>query len=283
MGFAAAVRTATARENRPASIARTGQAGLPALSCPPRACRDGPGKQACLDSSTRAGGAREKLGRGSDRCDKEGNPLSDCHTKRATVDICPVTLEGRSIRLVPLAPAHLDGMCDVGLDPDLWRWTPAALRSRSDMKGYIEAALKSQAEGTALPFVTLEQATGTIVGSTRYGNIDRTSRRVEIGWTWVGMRWQRTAVNTEAKYLMLLHAFEILRCHRVEFKTDFLNERSRAALRRIGAKEEGVLRQHMVTATGRLRDTVYYSIIDTEWPDARQIIEGMLARGPSSR
>jgi N-acetyltransferase len=177
-----------------------------------------------------------------------------------------------------MALEHLDGLCAVGLEPELWRWTPAAISSRADMKTYIETALKSQAEGTALPFATTDRSTGTIIGSTRYGAIDRPNRRLEIGWTWIGTRWQRTAANTEAKYLMLRQAFENLRCHRVEFKTDLLNERSRTALLRIGAKQEGVLRQHMITASGRLRDTVYYSVIHAEWPEVKDELEKMLAR-----
>lgn len=199
------------------------------------------------------------------------------------MDLRPVTLEGQSIRLVPMAAGHIDGLFAVGCDPELWRWTPAAISSRAEMKAYVETALRSQAEGTALPFTTMLRATGTIVGSTRYGAIDRANRRLEIGWTWIGTRWQRTSVNTEAKYLMLLHAFENLGCHRVEFKTDYLNDRSRAALLRIGAKEEGVLRQHMVTATGRLRDTIYYSVIDTEWLEVKRTLQGLLARSWSPR
>ncbi|MBP1601939.1 MAG: Acetyltransferase, family, partial [Acidobacteria bacterium] len=112
-----------------------------------------------------------------------------------------------------------------------------------------------------------------VVGSTRFANIDRANRRVEIGWTWVSPPWQRSFVNTEAKYLMLKHAFEVMRCIRVEFKTDSLNQRSRAALLRLGAKEEGTLRNHMITSTGRYRHSVYFSIIDSEWPDVKRSIE----------
>jgi RimJ/RimL family protein N-acetyltransferase len=181
------------------------------------------------------------------------------------MQINPTTLEGQFIRLEPLSMAHHAGLCEVGLDEALWRWTTNLIRTPEDMQHHIEEALAAQAAGTAVPFATVEMATDRIIGSTRFGNIDPANRRVEIGWTWLGLNWQRTAANTEAKLLMLRHAFETWSCHRVEFKTDSLNETSRRALLRIGAKEEGVLRNHMVTYSGRLRHSVYFSIIDTEW------------------
>lgn len=146
------------------------------------------------------------------------------------------------------------------------------------MRTYIKTALDWQAIGTALPFVTIWQATNEVVGSTRFGNIDTGNHRVEIGWTWIGKPWQRTPVNTEAKFLMLQHAFEVWHCIRVELKTDKLNERSRAAILRIGAKEEGIFRHHVITESGRLRDSVYFSIIDTEWPEVKARLLKMLAR-----
>lgn len=197
-------------------------------------------------------------------------------TGSATVQ--PVTLEGRFVRLEPLTLAHLDQLCEVALDEELWRWTTAQVRTRDELREYIEAALQSQRQGTALPFATIERNSGRAIGSTRYGNIEMRDRRVEIGWTWVGRLWQRTAVNTEAKYLMLCHAFETLGCIRVELKTDALNERSRRAILRIGAREEGLLRQHMITASGRLRDTVYFSVIDREWPEVKAALEAKLQR-----
>jgi len=190
--------------------------------------------------------------------------------------IQPVTLEGQYVRLEPLSLAHHDELCEVGLDEELWRWTPEVARTPEDMRAYIEAALTAQAAGTALPFATVEKSTGRAIGSTRFGNIDRANRRVEIGWTWLGLRWQRTAANTEAKYLMLRHAFETLGCLRVEFKTDSRNAPSRKALLRIGAKEEGILRNHMITYTGRIRHTVYYSIITSEWPEVKAHLEAKL-------
>src|SRR5579863_4734767 len=177
-----------------------------------------------------------------------------------------VTLEGRGVRLEPLAASHHAALCEVGLDAELWRLIPYRASTPDEMRSYIDSALEAQAAGTALPFATVERASGRVVGSTRFMNIDSANRRVEIGATWIAKPRQRTAINTEAKYLMLRHAFETLSCIRVELKTDSLNERSRKAILRIGAKEEGTFRNHMITSSGRLRHTVYYSIIDSEWP-----------------
>jgi RimJ/RimL family protein N-acetyltransferase len=141
--------------------------------------------------------------------------------------VAPVTLAGKYVKLEPLSLDHVDGLCAIGLEPLLWRWTTTLVRSRDDMQAYVTAALDAQQEGSTLPFATLLKDTGEVVGSTRFGNIDRQNRHVEIGWTWVGVPWQRTFVNTEAKYLMLRHAFETLGCIRVEFKTDSFNEASR--------------------------------------------------------
>ena len=187
-----------------------------------------------------------------------------------------MTLEGKHVRLEPLSLTHHAELCEVGLDEELWRWIPQNVRTADDMRAYIEEALRSQAQGSALPFATLDQAIGRAIGSTRFGNIDRVNRHVEIGWTWLGLAWQRTAANTEAKYLMLRHAFETWKCLRVEFKTDSLNQRSRAALLRIGAKEEGIFRNHVITWTGRIRHSVYFSIIDSEWPQVKASLEARL-------
>lgn len=194
------------------------------------------------------------------------------------MEIQPITLEGRVIRLEPLSMAHHARLCEVGLDEDLWKWIPQPVRTPEEMHEYIQSALDAQAAGTALPFATIERATGRAIGSTRFGNIDRANRRVEIGWTWLGREFQRTAANTEAKYLMMCHAFETWASIRVELKTDSLNERSRRAILRIGAKEEGTLRNHMTTWAGRLRDTVYYGVIESEWPPVKARLESMLAR-----
>jgi N-acetyltransferase len=190
--------------------------------------------------------------------------------------VFPVTLEGMHVRLEPLAKAHLKGLAEIGLDEELWRWIPTAVRTTEEMAAYIATALKEQEQGVSLPFAIVEKALGRAIGSTRYGNIDRTHHRVEIGWTWVAREWQRTAMNTETKYLLLRHAFETLGCMRVELKTDSLNERSRAAILRIGAREEGIFRNHMITASGRIRHTVYFSIIDSEWPAVKARLEAKL-------
>jgi RimJ/RimL family protein N-acetyltransferase len=190
--------------------------------------------------------------------------------------VVPVTLEGRHVRLEPLEKAHLAKLAQVGLDEELWRWIPTPVRTQEEMAAYIEIALDEQERSVSLPFAIVDRATGRAIGSTRYGNIDRTNHRVEIGWTWVAREWQRTAINTEAKYLLLKHAFETLGCIRVELKTDSLNERSRAAILRIGAREEGIFRNHMITSSGRVRHTVYFSIIDSEWPTMRARLESML-------
>ena len=194
----------------------------------------------------------------------------------AEMAVSPVVLEGAHVRLEPLAKTHLTGLVEVGLDEELWLWIPTPVRTQQEMAAYIETALDEQAQGVALPFAIVEKATGRAIGSTRYGNIDRTHHRVEIGWTWVAGAWQRTAMNTEAKYLLLRHAFETLRCMRVELKTDSLNERSRAAILRLGAREEGLFRNHMITASGRIRHTVYFSIINSEWPTVKARLEGKL-------
>jgi N-acetyltransferase len=181
----------------------------------------------------------------------------------------PVILNGRGVRLEPLRAEHLEPLCAIGFDGSIWRWTANIVSTRDEMAAYIADALDRQNRGVSLPFVTVENASGQIVGSTRFGNIDSGNRKVEIGWTWINPAWQRTAVNTEAKLLMLQHAFEIWECIRVELKTDVLNEKSRNAILRIGAKQEGILRNHMIIDSGRFRDTVFFSIIESEWPDVK--------------
>ena len=193
------------------------------------------------------------------------------------MEVRPVTLEGSFVRLEPLSMAHHAGLSEVGLDQELWEWIPEPVRTPEEMRAYIEEAIAAQAAGTALPFATVERSSGRAIGSTRFGNIDRRHRRVEIGWTWLARPWQRTRANTEAKSLMLRHAFETWGAIRVELKTDSLNARSRAAILRLGAKEEGILRNHMITSSGRIRHTVYYSITDSEWPAVKSRLERMLS------
>lgn len=188
----------------------------------------------------------------------------------------PVILDGNYVRLEPLRFEHLDALCAVGLEKSLWIWTMNVMENAGDMRNYVEIALNDFERKVAVPFVTIEKSSNKIVGSTRFGNIDVKNLKAEIGWTWINPEWQRTFVNSEAKLLMLTHAFEIWECIRVEFKTDALNEKSRSAILRIGAKEEGVLRHHMITETGRYRDSVYFSVIDSEWGDVKANLQEKL-------
>lgn len=194
------------------------------------------------------------------------------------MNLQPIVLEGTYVRLEPMRRDHHAGLCAVGLDPSLWALSVSALQTPSDMAEYVETALRWQQEGTALPFVTVDRRSGQVIGSTRYANVDHRHRRLEIGWTWVAKPWQRTPVNTQAKFLMLRHAFGTLGAVRVEFKTDATNERSRAAILRLGAKEEGILRKHMITSSGRHRDSVYFSITDEEWPCVETRLRALLDR-----
>lgn len=188
----------------------------------------------------------------------------------------PVTLEGDHVRLEPLSlDDHLADLRTAGSDPTIFEWFTTDWSSPAAMRTFVEEALEAQADGTAIPFATVHRETGTAIGSTRFGAIAPEHRRVEIGWTWLAPAHQRTAANTEAKYLMLTHAFESWDCLRVELKTDSRNRKSRQAIERIGATEEGTLRKHMQTHQGT-RDTVYYSIIDEEWPAVKADLEAKL-------
>ncbi len=189
----------------------------------------------------------------------------------------PLALTGNLVRLEPLSLAeHFRDLCEVGLDTDLWQWSPTKIATSEDMRQYLETALDEQRRGFSLPFATVEKHSGKAIGSTRFANISSENRRVEIGWTWIGKNWQRTFVNTEAKLLMLRQAFEIWNYQRVELKTDLLNTRSRAAIARLGAIEEGIFRKHLITQSGRTRDTVYFSILDDEWPQVKANLENKL-------
>ena len=187
-----------------------------------------------------------------------------------------ITLRGDTVTLRPMSLTDLDELTEVGLEPSIWDFTPSRITDRDGIRRYVEQALKEKENGTAMPFVTTLTESDKIVGSTRFGNIDVANRRAEIGWTWVLPDWQRTDVNTEAKLLMLTHAFETWKCLRVEFKTDSTNIKSRNAILRLGAVEEGIFRQHMITETGRLRDSVYFSILDREWNSVRDRLEEKL-------
>jgi N-acetyltransferase len=195
---------------------------------------------------------------------------------RVPVNLNPITLEGAHVQLQPLKESHHEALCAVGLDPDLWRLIPTQILDPDQMMRVIRAQLSEQEKGTSIPFATVDRVSGKVVGATRFMNIDVTNKRVEIGSTWIAKPWQRTAINTEAKYLMMRHAFETLGCNRVEWKTDSLNAASRNAILRLGAKEEGIFRHHMVTWSGRLRDTVYFSVIAPEWPDVKKALEAKM-------
>lgn len=186
------------------------------------------------------------------------------------MNVQPVILEGRRVRMEPLKKEHADELAKFAFNEQLWLWTTNLMRDIQDLDRYVDRALDEQRRRVALPFVTVERATGRVVGSSRFGNIDVANRKVEIGWTWIDPAWQRTYVNTEAKLLMLTHAFETWKCIRVELKTDALNTKSRAAMQRIGATEEGTLRSHMITESGRIRDSVYFSILEKEWAAVRR-------------
>ena len=192
----------------------------------------------------------------------------------------PQALEGKAVRLEPIRPDHEELFWDAAKNnlEDIFRWIPYSMKTRQDFEKLIDKAFDEQERGDSVVFATVEQKSGRAIGSTRFMNIDRANRRVEIGSTWIAPAWQRTGVNTEAKYLMLRHAFEVWKCIRVELKTDALNQKSRNAILRIGAKEEGTLRRHLITWTGRVRDTVYFSILDNEWPEVKTKLEAMRSR-----
>jgi N-acetyltransferase len=190
----------------------------------------------------------------------------------------PVTLQGRIVRLEPLSLDHVPGLAEVGLDPAIWRWTISRPTSEADLRAWAETALRAREAGTEMPFATIDAATGRPIGSSRYMNIVLEHRRLEIGWTWVAPPWQRSGANREAKLLMLGHAFDVLGCRRVEFKTDSNNEASRNALLGIGAMFEGIFRKHMVMPGDGVRHSAWYSVIDDDWPAVRERLEGLLRR-----
>jgi RimJ/RimL family protein N-acetyltransferase len=192
--------------------------------------------------------------------------------------VTPVTLEGSTVRLEPIRREHAEIFWEIAKDSldDIFQWIPYRVKTREDFQYLVEKIFEEQERGDSVAFATLERGSGQVIGSTRFMNIDRANRRVEIGSTWIIPARQRTAVNTEAKYLMLRHAFEVWNCFRVELKTDALNQRSRNAILRIGAKEEGTLRRHVLTWTGRVRDSVYFSILDSEWPSVKTTLEQRL-------
>lgn len=212
--------------------------------------------------------------------DPEGRPVrfTSLDSRPRPDEYAPI-LEGPAIRLEPLGEEHVGPLCEIGLDPEISRFMPSRIVSRDQMADFIRGAIAAREALRAIPFVILlkDRAQPTrAVGSTRFLNIDPGNRRMEIGATWIGKEWQRTRVNTETKYLMLRHAFEMLESIRIEFKTDSLNERSRRALLRIGATQEGIFRDHVITTDGRIRHSVYFSITSRDWPSVKDRLEGLL-------
>lgn len=191
----------------------------------------------------------------------------------------PTLLNGRFVRLEPLSEAHIPGLAAIGLDDSIWRHMPyGEMRADEDIAAWVRGVLRLASQGTDLPFAVIHLASGRVAGATRFMEIRPPHRGLEIGGTWYGAEFRRTAVNTESKLLLLQHAFEHLKCIRVQLKTDSRNERSQRAIERIGAVREGILRNHMILPDGIVRHSVYYSILDTEWPAVKARLEAMLSR-----
>ena len=195
----------------------------------------------------------------------------------------PLTLTGRHVRLEPMNESHVKGLAEIGVGQNFWDFMLyGRMDSEDDMRGWVRDILSRAAKGTDLPFVVTHLASGKVAGATRYLNIMPKDRGLEIGGTWYGTEYQRTPVNTECKYLLLTHAFEKLGCIRVQLKTDLRNLRSQNAIERIGAKREGILRNHMILPDGRYRDSVFFSIVDSEWPEVKKRLEEMMVRSSYS-
>ena len=194
------------------------------------------------------------------------------------MNITPVILEGTYVRLEPLAPAHAQDLFDSSRKPEIWEFLIAApIGTLEEMRGWIDKAMKQMAAGTQIWFAIVRRIDNRAVGFTSYLNISHADRGLEIGGTWLSMEVWRTAINSECKYLLLCHAFETLGCIRVQLKTDERNLRSQRAIARLGAVKEGILRKYQVTHSGHQRNTVMFSIVDSEWPGVRVRLEGMLA------
>jgi len=193
------------------------------------------------------------------------------------MEVQPIILVGKVIRLEPLSESHVPELTISGQDESIWHYMLYnTIRTEQQMRSWVLNLLAQQAKGTDLPFAVIHLESGRVIGATRYLNIRPQDRGLEIGGTWYAVKFQRTAVNTECKYLLLKHAFEGLKCIRVQFKTDLRNERSQRALERIGAVKEGILRSHMITPDGYIRDSVFYSILASEWPLVRARLEEII-------
>ncbi|HET9912460.1 MAG TPA: GNAT family protein [Anaerolineales bacterium] len=195
------------------------------------------------------------------------------------MEVKPVVLTGKHVRLEPMTEEHVPGLAEIGVGQTFWDFMLYGnMNSVDDMRNWVLDILSRAKKGTDLPFVVIHLASGRVAGATRYLNIVPKDRGLEIGGTWYGLEFQRTPVNTECKYLLLQHAFETLGCIRVQLKTDLRNERSQKAIERLGAVREGVLRNHMILPDGRYRYSVFYSILDTEWPQVKKRLEEMMKR-----
>lgn len=195
------------------------------------------------------------------------------------MNVQPVILTGRLVRLEPLSESHVPDLTDAGQDEGVWRYMPYLFpRTEAQMAEQVADLLARQRRGTDLPFAVVHLAEGRAVGCTRYLDVQRANRGLEIGGTWYGPAFQRTGVNTECKYLLFRHAFESLGCVRVQLKTDLRNERSQRAIERVGAVREGILRKHMIMPDGFVRDSVMYSVTDDEWPAVKARLESLMAR-----
>jgi RimJ/RimL family protein N-acetyltransferase len=190
----------------------------------------------------------------------------------------PVTLTGARIRMEPLRDEHFAGLCAVAFDAPVWRWTIMGEQDGAGLRRWVDTALANAEAGIERPFATIDIETGQVIGSSRYMSIAPEHKRLEIGWTWMGVAYQRTGRNREAKLLQLTHAFETLDANRVEFKTHARNVQSRTALRGIGATFEGVHRSHSVMPDGSLRDSAWFSVIKPEWPAVKARLQGLLER-----
>ena len=190
----------------------------------------------------------------------------------------PVTLEGSIVRLEPLSLDHLDDLARVAFEGGLWRWTAVQPSNTDELRGWVQTALAGAAAGTEMPFATVDRASGRAVGSSRFMSIVPEHRRLEVGWTWVGLAHQRSGANREAKLLQMIHAFETLGANRLEFKTDSLNEKANPGLLGIGATFEGTFRNHMIMPGGRLRHSNYYSVVREEWPAVKAALQAKLDR-----
>ncbi|NTY38108.1 GNAT family N-acetyltransferase [Burkholderia diffusa] len=186
-------------------------------------------------------------------------------------------LTGERIELRPLEASDRQALLDAAADGQLWNLKVTVVPSAETIDAYIDTALQGRAAGTVMPFAIVDRASGRVIGSTRFWKIDRKNRKLEIGHTWLGESAQRTRANTEAKWLLLTYAFDTLHCVRVQFTTDELNEKSRAAILRLGAKQEGIVRHERIMPDGRKRNSVRFSIIDEEWPDVRERLMAKLA------